>query len=175
MTIQVEADERFERHGDDLLSEVHIGIAEAALGCTVDVEGILPDEHFELEVPAGTQYGEALVVDGNGMPRLGTGSRGRFVARIVVDVPTKLSDDAREALERFAEAAGENASGSKKHRTMGDRIRDAIDEILDTKLSDDAREALERFAEAAGENASGSKKHRTMGDRIRDAIDEILD
>lgn len=131
VTIQVEADERFERHGDDLLSEVHIGIAEAALGCTVDVEGILPDEHFELEVPAGTQYGEALVVDGYGMPRLGTGSRGRFVARIVVDVPTKLSDDAREALERFAEAAGENASGSKKHRTMGDRIRDAIDEILD--------------------------------------------
>ena len=131
MTIQVEADEHFERHGDDLLSEVHIGIAEAALGCTVDVEGILPDEHFELEVPAGTQYGEALVVDGYGMPRLGTGSRGRFVARIVVDVPTKLSDDAREALERFAEAAGENASGSKKHRTMGDRIRDAIDEILD--------------------------------------------
>ena len=71
------------------------------------------------------------MVDGHGMPRLGTGSRGRFVARIVVDVPTKLSDDAREALERFAEAAGENASGSKKHRTMGDRIRDAIDEILD--------------------------------------------
>lgn len=131
VTIQVEADERFERHGDDLLSEVHIGIAEAALGCTVDVEGILPDEYFELEVPAGTQYGAALVVDGHGMPRLGTGGRGRFVARIVVDVPTKLSDDAREALERFADAAGESPAGSKKHRTMGDRIRDAIDDILD--------------------------------------------
>ena len=132
VTIQVEADERFERHGDDLMSEVHIGIAEAALGCTVDVEGILPDERFELDIPAGTQYGEAIVVDGRGMPRLGGGGgRGRFVARVRVDVPKHLSEAAREALERYAEATGEEAAGSKKHRTMGDRIRDAIDEILD--------------------------------------------
>lgn len=39
VTIQVEDNERFERHGDDLLSEVHIGIAEAALGCLVEVKG----------------------------------------------------------------------------------------------------------------------------------------
>ena len=132
VTIQVDAHERFERHGDDLVCDVHVGIAEAALGCVVEVEGILPDEEFELEVPAGTQYGSALTVDGHGMPRLGGGgSRGRFVARVVVDVPARLSAEAREALERYAEAAGEHAAGTAKKRTMGDRIRDAIDDILD--------------------------------------------
>ena len=66
------------------------------------------------------------------MPRLGGGGgRGRFVARVRVDVPKHLSEGAREALERYAEATGEETAGSKKHRTMGDRIRDAIDEILD--------------------------------------------
>ena len=132
VTIQVEDNERFERHGDDLLSEVHIGIAEAALGCLVEVKGIMPDEEFDLEVPAGTQYGSLITVDGHGMPRLGGGgSRGRFVARIVIDVPTHLSADAREALERYAAASGEHAAGTAKKRTVGDRIRDAIDDILD--------------------------------------------
>lgn len=132
VTIQVEDGERFERHGDDLLTEVHIGIAEAALGCMVEVEGILPDEEFDLEVPAGTQYGSLITVDGHGMPRLGGGgSRGRFVARIVIDVPTHLSADAREALERYAAASGEHAAGTAKKRSVGDRIRDAIDDILD--------------------------------------------
>lgn len=131
VTIQVEAHDRFERHGDDLVSEVHIGIAEAALGCTIEVEGILPDEEFELEIPAGTQYGSMVFAEGHGMPRLGGGgARGRFVARVIVDVPTKLNAEAREALERYAEAAGEDAAPEKK-RTMGDRIRDAIDDILD--------------------------------------------
>ena len=132
VTIQVEDNERFERHGDDLLSEVHIGIAEAALGCLVEVKGIMPDEEFDLEVPAGTQYGSLITVDGHGMPRLGGGgSRGRFVARIVIDVPTRLSADAREALERYAAASGEHAAGTAKKRSVGDRIRDAIDDILD--------------------------------------------
>lgn len=132
VNIQVEQDERFERRGDDLIRDVHVGIAEAALGCVLDVEGILPDERFELEIPAGTQYGSAISVDGHGMPRLGGGgSRGRFIARVIVDVPTRLSAGAREALERYAEAAGEEAAGASRKRSMGDRIRDAIDDILD--------------------------------------------
>ncbi|MDO4437094.1 MAG: molecular chaperone DnaJ [Coriobacteriaceae bacterium] len=132
VNIQVADHERFERRGDDLLSEVHVGIAEAALGCTVEVEGILPDETFELEIPAGTQFGAAIAVDGHGMPRLGGGGqRGRYIARVVVDVPTHLNAEAREALEHYAEAAGEHAAGAAKKRTMGDRIRDAIDDILD--------------------------------------------
>ena len=132
VNIQVDSHDRFERHGDDLLCDVHVGIAEAALGCTLEVEGIMPDEQIEVEVPAGTQYGSYLTVDNYGMPRLGGGgSRGRLVARVIVDVPTSLSSEAREALEHFAQLAGEHAAGSTKKRTMGDRIRDAIDDILD--------------------------------------------
>lgn len=131
VTMQVEPHERFERRGDDLIELVHIGIAEAALGCTLEIEGIMPHEEFELTIPAGTQYDSLVSVDGHGMPRLGGGgARGKYVARIVVDVPKKLSGEARAALERYAELAGEDAAPEKK-RSMGDRIRDAIDDILD--------------------------------------------
>lgn len=131
VSIEVAEHERFERHGDDLVSKVHVGIAEAALGCTVEVDGILPDEEIELEIPAGTQYGSLITVEGHGMPRLGGDARGRFIAQVIVDVPTRLSGEARSALERYAEAAGEEGAGTTKKRSMGDRIRDAIDDILD--------------------------------------------
>lgn len=136
VTIQVADHERFVRQGDDLMTDVHVGIAEAALGCTVEVEGILPDETFELKIPAGTQYGGMVTAPNHGMPRLGGGgSRGRFVGRVIVDVPTKLSRKAREALVEYAEAAGESldeaGADASKNRSVGDRIRDAFDDMLD--------------------------------------------
>ena len=131
VNVLVEDDDRFERQGDDLLCDVHVTIAQAALGCTVDVEGIKPDETVTVEVPAGTQYGDIVSVTNRGMPRLGGGgSRGKFLARIVVDVPRKLSPEARELLEKYAEVTGDSVSGAKK-RSWGDRVRDAIDDIRD--------------------------------------------
>ncbi|MBS6555374.1 molecular chaperone DnaJ [Collinsella stercoris] len=130
VTIQVEDNERFERHGDDLLSEVHIGIAEAALGCLVEVKGIMPDEEFDLEVPAGTQYGDTVSVNNFGMPRIGGGgSRGRLVVQLRVVVPTNLSNKQRELLRAFADEMGDDVASGKKSVT--DRIKSALDDILD--------------------------------------------
>ena len=129
VSIQVADDERFQRRGDDLMADVRISIAQAALGCTIEVEGVIPGERFEVEIPAGTQYGASVAVDGRGMPRLGGGGgRGRFICRVIVEVPTKLSGEQRSALEHFAELCGEEGA---RRRTMGDRIRDAIDDILE--------------------------------------------
>ena len=131
VTVLVEEDERFEREGDDLLCEAHVSIAQAALGCTIEVEGIKPDEVVTVEVPAGTQHGDVVTVTNRGMPRIGGGgSRGRLLVSIAVDVPKHLSSEARELLERYAEVTGDSVDKGKKHR-VGDRIRDAIDDIRD--------------------------------------------
>ena len=129
VNVQVADHERFQRNRDDLLCEVPVSIAQAALGCTVEVDGIMPDEKVKVEVPAGTQHGDTVAVDGRGMPRIGGGTqRGRLIARIAVQVPKKLSGEAREALERYAEAMGEDVN---RKRGVGERLRDAIDDILD--------------------------------------------
>jgi molecular chaperone DnaJ len=61
-----------------------------------------------LTIPAGSQSGKALRVKGRGAPRLkGTGA-GDLIARLRIDVPTKMTDEQREALERFAELNGTN-------------------------------------------------------------------
>ncbi len=131
VTVAVEEHERFHRMGDDLALEVEVGMAQAALGCTVEVAGIMPDETITFAIPAGTQYGDTVTVDEKGMPRIGGGgSRGRAIAQVRVTVPRRLSAEERELLERFAKSRGEEFAHAPR-RSVGDRIRDAIDDILD--------------------------------------------
>lgn len=129
VSVEVERHDRFERHGDDLYLDLSVSMVQAALGCTVEVDGIMPDERVSMHVPAGSQPGALVTVEGRGMPRIGGGgARGRLVARVNVVVPTELSTEARQALERYEEAVGEDF---ERKRSVGDRIRDAIDDILD--------------------------------------------
>lgn len=129
VSVEVERHDRFERHGDDLYLDLSVSMVQAALGCTVEVDGIMPDERVSVHVPAGSQPGALVTVEGRGMPRIGGGgARGRLVAHVKVVVPTELSAEARQALERYEEAVGEDF---ERKRSVGDRIRDAIDDILD--------------------------------------------
>ena len=99
------------------------------MGCKVQVEGILPDENVTVAVPAGTQYGEMVKTPEFGMPRSGGGgSRGALYARVLIAVPKKLNREAREALEKYARVMGDDFDAP---RSVGDRIRDAIDDIID--------------------------------------------
>ena len=129
VTVMVEEHERFQRSGDDLLCEVAVSIAQAALGCSVKVAGIMPDEEIAFEIPAGTQFGDAVECPGMGMPSVRDGARGRAIARVRVEVPRKLNGEARSLLERYADAMGESYAPGR--RSVGDRIRAAIDDILD--------------------------------------------
>jgi len=88
----------------------------------------MPDETVTVTVPAGTQYGEMVKAAEFGMPRSGDGARGSLYARVVITVPKKLNREAREALEKYARAVGDEFEAP---RSVGDRIRDAIDDIID--------------------------------------------
>jgi molecular chaperone DnaJ len=104
--IRVREDARFLRDGDDLVTAVDVPAPLAALGTTVEVPTI--DGPVELEVPAGTQPHEMLLVRGGGMPAL----RGRHTGdlRVVVNVviPRRLKREQRELLERLAESMTED-------------------------------------------------------------------
>lgn len=130
VNIHVADHDRFQRAGDDLACDVNISMTQAALGCSVEVPGIMEDEQIKVEIPAGTQFGDTVVVDDYGMPRSGGAGRGRLVVRVLVSIPRKLNASQRELLERFAETLGETGTGETR-RSVGERIRDVIDDILD--------------------------------------------
>ncbi len=90
----------FTRKGDDLVVEVPVTFAEAALGAKIDVP--TPDGRVKITVPPGSQDGRTLRVPGQGAPNLHGSGRGSLLARLRVSVPTALTDEQKAALEAFA-------------------------------------------------------------------------
>ncbi len=90
----------FTRRGDDLVINVPVTFAEAALGAQVEVPTL--DGRVKLTVPTGSPDGRSLRIAGKGAPRLKGGGRGDLIATLRLDVPRALSDKQRAALEKFA-------------------------------------------------------------------------
>jgi molecular chaperone DnaJ len=103
--LRVKPHERFRRVDDDLITEVPISIAQAALGTKVVLPTLDGDE--ELPVAPGTQPGHEFVLRGRGVPRLHGRGRGDLRAIVRVEVPTKLAPAETELLRQYAESRGE--------------------------------------------------------------------
>lgn len=99
VTVQVLEDERFERQGDDLFVVATVDALDAMLGTTVTLEGILEGDMPVATIPAGCQYGQRLELDGLGMPRLGTRTRGKLIVAVQVVIPTDLTSEQKAALQ----------------------------------------------------------------------------
>jgi len=100
---RVKEDSFFERDGLDLICEVPINLAQAALGSKVRVRTV-DNKKIVLKIPPGTQTGTVFRVKGQGVKR--RDATGDQLVRVVIRVPKDLSEEGREALERLADAEG---------------------------------------------------------------------
>ena len=96
----------YERKGSDLVLDVPVTYAEAALGANVEIP--TPGGPVSLKVPAGSQHGRTLRVRGRGAPKLNGGGKGDLLARVRVSVPTRLTKAEREAIENLQKVSHEN-------------------------------------------------------------------
>ena len=92
----------FERDGIDLAVDVPVSPILAALGGTVDIP--TPEGVAQLKIPAGTANGKLMRLRGKGVPDIRGGYTGDLVARIVVEVPQRLSGKQRGLLEDLAKS-----------------------------------------------------------------------
>ena len=133
----VAAHEVFHRDGDDLEVTVRIPMTAAALGTEVSVQTLeadLPDTDDEdrevrVTVPAGTQSGTRVALDGWGVPRLRSNGRGELGVTLLVQTPTRLDDEQRELLRQLAELREEtrpDGTVQKQGRGVFGRLRHAF-------------------------------------------------
>jgi len=91
----------FKRQGDDLHIEVPVTYSEATLGAEVEVPTL--NGRVKMKLPPGASSGQRLRLAGRGMPHMRGGGRGDLYVRVHVVVPTDLSDEERELIERLGE------------------------------------------------------------------------
>jgi len=114
--LNVKRDKYFSREGDNLVTTVNIPMVAAALGTTIPLNTFDGDQ--EVAIPAGTQSGDVITLNGLGATVLGTERRGDLLVRIQVVTPTDMTEEQRELLRQFAALRGESLTeGSQvKHR-----------------------------------------------------------
>ena len=101
LTVTVDKHPVFGRDGDNLTIDLPVTFAEAALGATVAVP-TLDGGSVKVKVPAGTPSGRVLRLKGRGVKR--GDHTGDLLAKVQVVVPQRLTDEAREAIEKMAAA-----------------------------------------------------------------------
>ncbi len=114
--IRVSAHPKFRRSGRDLEMDLLVAFTQAALGGEVTADTLAGP--VTMKLPAGTESGKVFRLKGKGMPDVhDAGTTGDLYARVMVDVPKKLSAEQRRILEEFAKASGEEvSSGSIKDK-----------------------------------------------------------
>jgi molecular chaperone DnaJ len=103
VTLQVEPDRFFTRHGLDLECEIPLNLAQAMLGTQVRVRTV-EGKKILLRIPPGTQPGRKLRIKGQGVAK--GNQRGDQLVTIKVQLPEKLTPEQEEALKKFVDVAG---------------------------------------------------------------------
>ena len=102
----------FRRRQNDILLDLNINVAQAALGAEVEVPTI--DGPTKLKIPYGTQPGKVFTLKGKGVPQLRSSGRGDQHIMISVDIPTKLTVEQRRLFEELAKTLGSEVSPQER-------------------------------------------------------------
>ncbi len=102
----------FRREGRNLVCQVPIGYAQAALGTELEVP-TLEGSHI-LRIPRGTQHGDVFHLRGLGLPSPRTRSRGDLVVQVLIEVPTDVTAEHEQILRQLAEIESQEVSPARK-------------------------------------------------------------
>ncbi len=112
LILRVQRHPFFKRRGNDILLNLDINVAQAALGAEIKVPTV--DGEETLHLPPGTQPGQVFTLRGRGVPYLRKNGRGDQHVIVNVAIPKKLSREQRELFEKLAETLGNNVKPKEK-------------------------------------------------------------
>lgn len=143
VSVEIKPSERFERQGDDLYCTVKVDSLQAILGTSVTIDGVMADEKVKVDVPAGCQFGQQVVVERRGMPRMGMIARGNLVAVVQVETPTDLTKKqllaigAIEAERGLGDAADAAETAGEELYDKAEKLKDELEEEVSEHFSGD--------------------------------------
>lgn len=127
--VQVIPHEVLQREDMNIFSNAYLTYAQAALGGTIRIGTV--DGEVEYEVKPGTQTDTRIRLRGKGVPSLRNKNvRGDQYVTLVVQVPTKLNEEAKEALRTFDAACGNRQApaGKEKKKSFMDKLKETFED-----------------------------------------------
>jgi molecular chaperone DnaJ len=121
VNVAVQGHPFFVRDGNDVIYELPINFAQAALGDEVEVPTL--DGQARLKIVPGTQTETVLPLKGKGIPYLDRQGRGDQLVRVKVVTPDKLSDEQRRLFQELAGSLGQGKTGDQSGKRMMDRFK----------------------------------------------------
>ncbi len=98
INVSVRRDPLFKKEGKNIITEINIKLSDAILGLKYPLKTL--DGDIELIIPEGTNSGDILRVREKGVP-IDNHNRGDLLVKIKIKMPTRLSRDARKAIEEL--------------------------------------------------------------------------
>ncbi len=122
--VEEEAHESFQRDGNNIMYELFINVADAALGTQVEVPAL--DGKVRIKVPPGTQGGKVFRLQGKGLPAVQSYEVGDQLIHVNVWIPKQLNDEERQLLEKLRNMPNFNptAAGAKAEKGFFDKMKD---------------------------------------------------
>jgi molecular chaperone DnaJ len=105
--------EFFQRHEDDIIYELSINFAQAALGTEVTVPTIEGKE-IKLKIPTGSQTGKVFRLKNKGVPHLRRRGHGDQLVTLLVVTPDALTKKQRQLFQELAETLDPGKSPAEK-------------------------------------------------------------
>ena len=124
VALQVQPHKYFVREGNDILLELPLNVAQAALGVEMEVPTV--DGAERLRIPAGTQGGTPFRLRGKGVPHLRGSGRGDQIVVTRVSVPKKLTEQQRRLFQELEKSLDPVQIGEGQDDGFFGRLRSAL-------------------------------------------------
>jgi len=112
--IEVKPHSIFQRHDNDILTQITISLTKAILGSEVEVSTL--DGKVKMKIPPGTQSGRIFRLKEKGIPDLHGRGIGDELVRVDVEIPARLTPEQRRLIEDFAKLSGEDINAKESFR-----------------------------------------------------------
>lgn len=122
ITIEEKPHEFLQRDGMNLIHELYLNFADAALGTSVEVPTI--DGRVKIKVPAGTQSGKIFRLKDKGLPSVQTYGRGDQLIHVNVWTPKKFNEEERALLEKLRNMPNFQPQPGKSERGFFEKMKD---------------------------------------------------
>lgn len=122
INIEEKPHEHLKRDGANIVYDLYLNFADAALGTSVEVPTI--DGNVKIKIPAGTQGGKIFRLKGKGLPVVQSYQQGDQLIHVSVWTPKKITTEEKEMLEKMRQMENFTPTPTKSDKGFFEKMKD---------------------------------------------------